>query len=676
MTRRVIQMIIHGLQGALKQMYKDIARLLCGKLDPDDKMFHGSKDDIQGVLKNSAPVYRTKKSYKWNFIFLFVIFFGFFLAMLLATANLQLVHGDYYYSRSENNQLQRRKIYPNRGVIFDRNGNKLAENLPSNNIFLIVDAFRRDDGSIDYDKVKMTGDRLEAIVGEPGGEYLSLAHKITDYIDDYAYLEVLLIVEGVDNEIALEVKSKLDQLEGIYLDEWYERNYPLGEPISHVIGYTGKANKNDLEKLEYIDFNDIIGKTGIERYYDKELAGKKGEIAVEVDALGNVVSSASVEVSDMAPGRNLYLTIDSDLQEKAYEYIEKGAQEYGATAGAVIIQDISNGEILALASYPSYDNNDFIGGISAEKYNQLIGDPREVFTARAIAGQQPPGSIFKTIVLASALDNGVIDEQTRYLSSNDFTFSDGAHFYEYARKQYGNINVIGALAVSSNIFPCRVILDWDIYELVPYLENFGIGQKTGIDLPGEESGRLPSPENKIWLAENGFTWLDPIWYPEGDSCNTAIGQGITTVTPIQAVNWVSAIANGGTLYTPHIGRAISDQNGEIELLEYPKIRENFISDDALSVIRRGMREAVAGENGNIVNLRGTEPAVAAKTGTAEYGARNSDGEYEHSHAWVVGFYPYEDPKYAFVFFLEDGGKSYRLTRIVRDFFEYELGGQN
>lgn len=665
-------MRLSGFVPKIRNLYNKIVQ----KLQKRGREFHGYSKDLSRSLSKGIIDSNDCRLSKWNIVFLFVVFFAFFLSLMLASANLQLVHGDYYYSRSNSNQLQIRKVYPNRGVIFDRNGVKVAENLPAHNVFLIVDNFRKKDGSIDSDKVKMVGDRLQSILEQSSqssnelwsSEYASLSHKISDYIDDYAYLKVLLVVEGIDNQTALEIKSKLDQLDGLYVDEWYKRSYPQGESFSHVIGYTGKADRQDLENLDYIDFNDIVGKTGVERYYDKKLAGKKGEIAVEVDAYGDVVSKASIKLSDISPGQNLYLTIDSELQEKAYEFIRDGAQEYGATAGAVIIQDISNGEILALVSYPGYDNNDFVGGISAEKYKLLANDPREIFTARAIAGQQPPGSIFKTIVLASALDNGVITEKTQYLSSNDFTFSDGTHFYEYARKQYGNINVIGALSVSSNIFPCKTILDWDIYELVPYFEYFGIGAKTGIDLPGEVAGRLPSPQNKIWLAENGFYWLDPIWYPEGDACNTVIGQGITTVTPIQAVNWVSAIANGGTLYTPHVGKAVTTQDGDLELLEYPIIREDFISDDALEVIRRGMREAVAGDQGNIVNLRNVEPHLAAKTGTAEYGAKNADGEYEHSHAWVVGFYPYEDPKYAFVFFLEDGGKSYRLTRVIRDFF--------
>jgi penicillin-binding protein 2 len=195
-------------------------------------------------------------------------------------------------------------------------------------------------------------------------------------------------------------------------------------------------------------------------------------------------------------------------------------------------------------------------------------------------------------------------------------------------------------------------------ELVPYLKAFGIGEYTGIDIPGEMSGRLPSPENKIYLAENGATWLDPIWYPEGDSCNSVIGQGITLVTPIQMANWMATIANGGTLHTPHIVTKSIDEKGEEEILEYEDLNSNFISKQALEIVKEGMWSVVHSDIGSAGILRNVGEEVAIKTGTAEFGTLNEKGEYEHTHAWIAGFYPYEDPKYSFVIFFEDGGLSY------------------
>jgi penicillin-binding protein 2 len=171
-------------------------------------------------------------------------------------------------------------------------------------------------------------------------------------------------------------------------------------------------------------------------------------------------------------------------------------------------------------------------------------------------------------------------------------------------------------------------------------------------------GRLPSPENKIYLAEHGATWLDPIWYPEGDGCNSVIGQGITLVTPIQMSNWIAAIANGGTLHTPHIVSKSVDEDGEEEDIKYEPLNEDFISQSALENVRKGMWSVVHSDLGSAKMLRDLGEEVAIKTGTAEFGALNEKGEYEHTHAWIAGFYPYEDPKYSFTIFFEDGGLSF------------------
>jgi penicillin-binding protein 2 len=215
-----------------------------------------------------------------------------------------------------------------------------------------------------------------------------------------------------------------------------------------------------------------------------------------------------------------------------------------------------------------------------------------------------------------------------------------------------------------------VIRNWDIDELVPYLKAFGIGQYTGIDIPGEMPGRLPSPENKIYLAENGATWLDPIWYPEGDGCNSVIGQGITLVTPIQMANWVSAIANGGTLHTPHIVEKTVDEDGNVEELEYEPLNTDFVSTKVLETVRKGMWSVVHTDLGSARILRDLPEEVSIKTGTAEFGALNEKGVYEHTHVWISGFYPYNDPKYSFVVFFEDGGLSFDSLPHVKSILSW------
>jgi penicillin-binding protein 2 len=291
---------------------------------------------------------------------------------------------------------------------------------------------------------------------------------------------------------------------------------------------------------------------------------------------------------------------------------------------------------------------------------------------RAIAAQMPPGSTFKTLVAIAGLDSGAITRNTVYVSRRGYTFSSGAPFQDYRNSAYGALNLIDAISVSSNIYFCELIRNWDMNELVPYLEAFGIGSYTGIDIPGEAPGRLPSPENKIALANTTNPWLDAVWYPEGDSCNSVIGQGITLATPLQMVNWTSAIANEGTLNTPHVGDYFLDEDGERETLEYDPIRTEVASKEAIRTVKEGMWSAVNGPRATIRTLSGLSVEVAAKTGTAEFGALSKDGTYENTHAWTTSFFPYDKPKYAMTIFLEDGGESINAVRVARQMVEWMI----
>jgi penicillin-binding protein 2 len=364
------------------------------------------------------------------------------------------------------------------------------------------------------------------------------------------------------------------------------------------------------------------------------------------------------------------MSIDLEVQNRMYEMIEEAVSENGATGASLVIEDVNNGEILSMISYPGYDSNSFIGGISEKEYGQLLESERIPLLNRSIAAQIPPGSTFKTLIASAALDAGAITTSTIYTSRRGYTFSSGAPFQEFQNHAYGNLNVIEAIARSSNIYFCELIRDWDIDALVPYLKAFGVGQYTNIDLPGEMPGRLPSPENKEYLANHGSTWLDPIWYPEGDGCNSVIGQGITLVTPIQIANWTAAIANGGTLHTPHVLQKSVSEDGQEEVIEYEPLNEDFISSEALEIVRKGMWSVVHSSIGSAKILRNVGEEVALKTGTAEFGALNEDGEYEHTHAWISGFYPYQDPKYSFVIFFEDGGLSFDSLPYAKEILSW------
>ena len=608
----------------------------------------------------------------WNFLYILILFLVLFSVLFFSLAKLQIVDGSEMAARSESNSIRRTSIPAYRGIIFDKNGEKLVENIPAINVYINMDAFLVNGLEINESKLEEVTDILQNTLGDKwksSGEevkYSSIYEKVVSIYESDPYFSNILIAKDIGNDISIDIKSKSDELNGVELQDESKRNYIYPEEFAHILGYVGQASAEDIQNYDYVSSNDTVGKLGLEKYYDEILAGKNGVRAIEVNALGHSIDGNSYIISPEVSGKSLYTTLDLEVQKEMYKLIGEAVDENGATGGALIIEDVNNGEILSMISYPSYDDNLFIGGISQSEYNELLNDENIPLLNRPIAAQVPPGSTFKTLVAAAALDAGVIDQSTIYISKYGYKFTNGATFQEFQNHAYGPLNVVQAIARSSNIFFCETIRDWDIDALVPYLEAFGIGEYTGIDIPGEAPGRLPSPENKIYLAEHGATWLDPIWYPEGDGCNSVIGQGITLVTPIQMSNWISTIANGGTLYKPHLLQKTIDGEGNEEEISYEMLNTDFISKNALDTVKEGMWSVVNSDIGSAKVLRNLGEEIALKTGTAEFGALNEDGEYEHTHAWIAGFYPYDDPKYSFVLFFEDGGLSFDSLKYAKN----------
>jgi penicillin-binding protein 2 len=631
------------------------------------------KDLVKRLLYSSG----SEKISSWNFIYIFVFAFLLFTVLFFSLAKLQIVEGQEMAERSDENSIRVTSIPAYRGIIFDRDGQKLVENAPAVNVYLNIDMYLDRNMEIEEEKLKKVSLILEDLLGskwqfasEEDRSYSSIYEKVVSIYDTDPYFSNILLARDIDNDTVIDIKSRAEELEGIVLEDESKRRYIYPEQFSHILGYVGQASNEDIEENEYISNNDTVGKAGIEKFYNELLAGQNGEKATEVNALGHSITGLSYVISPQVSGESLYMSIDLEVQNRMYEMIEEAVSENGATGASLVIEDVNNGEILSMISYPGYDSNSFIGGISEKEYGQLLESERIPLLNRSIAAQIPPGSTFKTLVASAALDAGAITTSTIYTSRRGYTFSSGAPFQEFQNHAYGNLNVIEAIARSSNIYFCELIRDWDIDALVPYLKAFGVGQYTNIDLPGEMPGRLPSPENKEYLANHGSTWLDPIWYPEGDGCNSVIGQGITLVTPIQIANWTAAIANGGTLHTPHVLQKSVSEDGQEEVIEYEPLNEDFISSEALEIVRKGMWSVVHSSIGSAKILRNVGEEVALKTGTAEFGALNEDGEYEHTHAWISGFYPYQDPKYSFVIFFEDGGLSFDSLPYAKEILSW------
>lgn len=573
-------------------------------------------------------------------IIIFIIMLSAFFFLISSVFSLTVIEGKTYASLSEHNSLNAKPNFGERGLITDKAGIPLVTNTKAYSISINTLVLTEEEATAIFPE------QIERIK-----EAFSAKNK-----------GVITIMQHAPKDLVVRLKEKLPA--GVSIDDMYVRNYPYNELYAHIIGYTGVASEADLEADVTLVRNEIVGKNGLEFQYDTKLRGEVSYEVYEKDAYGNPVSTTSDRVPN--PGNSLQLSIDNTQQAALYTAIKNAVDKSQSKGGSGVVVNIHTGEIIAMASYPSFNPNEFVSGISYKSYATLINNPQTPLLNRPIAAQEPPGSTFKTIVGAAALEVGAITPDTIYNATGVIQLSGGQPFQDYRKRVFGPLTVRDALMVSSNIFFCRAMIELSIDRFIPFAEAFGIGVQTGIDLPGEMKGRVPSPENKIALARAGATWLDPVWYPEGDSCNSAIGQGITLATPMQMAQVAAIIANGGNVYKPHLVTSITDIAGKTNTIQPILLRRSIVGDSHLQIIREGMHESVYGARGVVSALKYVPVSVAAKTGTAEFGVKDASG-YSTAHAWVIGFYPYEKPEYAFAVLVEGGGLSSVATFAMQDF---------
>ncbi|MBN1618814.1 penicillin-binding protein 2 [Candidatus Dojkabacteria bacterium] len=601
----------------------------------------------------------------WNTVFLYAVTVIFFGVLVFSLVNLQIVRGRKYSTLSELNRLEEHIIQPDRGIIYDRNGKKLAINIPSFNLMI-------DPQNVNPEILK---EEFRIISEVTGVDQSELMDKFDKVVSDEPLTSRLILVQDISRDQVLEIHSNQNDLPGVWVDYSTKREYLGGDSFSHIIGYTGEASAEVVDAVDGVEMGDIVGMDGIEYWYDEKLRGKKGTKIIEIDASQKLIAEYVNSGTAPIPGDSLYLTIDYDAQVKLDELLKAGVAEYGATGGAAVLQDPYTGEIIASVSVPNYDNNLFIGGISQDDYDKFINDSGIPLFNRVTNAQMPPGSMFKTIVGSAALEYGTATPDTVYVSSGTIYLGGTLPFQEYQGHAYGSLNFVQGLARSSNIYFCQTMLALGIDNFIDYAEFYGVGSQTGIDIPGEQSGMLPSPENKIELAKNN-PYLDPVWYEEGDACNSAIGQGITLATPMQVVGWSATISNGGKVIQPHYSykweSVTTGVNSEksYTMVEDNVLREGKLSDSTLYYIKEGMRNSVSGPYSIIVPLGQSKVEVAAKTGTAEFGVKDETGYYTKTHAWVMGFFPYDNPKYSFVIFLEGGGASNNAAEVALQYIDW------
>jgi penicillin-binding protein 2 len=568
-----------------------------------------------------------------------LIVIALFVVILIGRVSfLQFVKGQQFFSEAEGNRIHTDVISAVRGVVYDRDGNALVKNVPDFRLQLTA----RDVPHMNADQYAELFSKMSTITGvETGVIEEAFDHSFTSG-------QPTTLRTDIPYEEALQLMIRARDVSGLTVETFYKRDYLAGEAFGHVMGYTGKLTDTEYATLKNSGYllNDNLGKAGVEKSYESTLRGTNGYRNIEVDYRGDekaIVADVASEAGD-----NVRLSIDSDLQNSLYTAIKNIVDTRQLPGGSAVAIDPRNGHILALVSYPSYDSNAFVGGIGQDEYQALLNDTRQPLFHRAISGTYPSGSVFKPIVAAAALEEGVVTSQTTVMSSGGISIEGGFFFPDWKAGGHGLTNVIKALAESVNTYfylagggDNENTSGLGVERITDYGRKFGLGKPTGVDLPGEAAGFLPS---KAWKEE----FKNEPWYL-GDTYHLAIGQGDLLVTPIQVATYTAAFANGGTLYEPSVVESITDHEGAVVSTPEPLVaNEQVVSDRSISLVLQGMREAVL--NGTARSLQSLPVSSAGKTGTAQF------GNGEKTHSWFTAFAPYDNPEIAVTVLVEEAGE--------------------
>lgn len=559
---------------------------------------------------------------------------------------LSVIKGEEYSAIALRNSLRALIIPAPRGIMYDISGKPLVRNVPSIDMVLIPA-----DVPTEPEAQQVLRTRLVATFGIGEVELEDVFSKL----DRRSTLPVL-VKEQVTQEETLLFLSRSHDLPGISLYKTTNRNYTDSLIFSHILGYEGKIRKEELQAHPEYLLTDSIGKQGIEKSYETELRGKHGFERVEVDAFGKV--KKALGIVQPVPGNDLILNIDADLQKKIFDSLQTILEKNELKRAAAVAIDPRNGAVRALVSLPSFDNNLFSGGISSEDYRKLIEDPSEPLFNRVVAGEYPPGSTIKPVLAAAALKEGVVDEHMQIESRGGISIGK---FFFGDWKVHGFTDIRRAIAVSSDVFFYSIgggygsVPGLGMDRMKKYEELFGYGAKTGIDLPSEADGLIPDAD---WKKKK----IGERWYI-GDDYHASIGQGFVTSTPLQVLNSIVAIANGGTLYEPRVVAQIRSADGKVTPVASRVIRKNIMDENILRIVREGMRQTVT--EGTAQPLNDLPVAVAGKTGTAQFGSADK------THGWFVSFAPYEAPELALIVLVEgQGEEGYNAVPVTKEVYEW------
>ncbi len=565
-----------------------------------------------------------------------VIIMAAFSILLLRFVYLQVVEGDEYRRLSENNCIRLQSIPASRGLIYDRNGKLLVDNIPSFDLKIVL----QDANPIDETIEKLSS--FTSIPVEELMERVDAGRKVSIY-------KPLLLKRNITRDQLAVVEAHGFDLPGVKVDVEPMRNYIYKKSAAHVIGYLGEINSQEIENNTYPDVRsgDSIGRYGAEKAFEDILRGKRGGRQIEVDASGRLVRV--INTVEPIPGKNVLLTIDADLQQKVEAIMED-------KTGAVVAVDPSNGEVLAMVTVPSFDLNDFIGGISSEKWKALISDPDKPMSNKAIQGEYPPASTYKIITGIAALEEGIVDMHTTHFCPGYYKYGN-REYRCWKRSGHGRVNIVKALEKSCDVFFYRTGESLGVDTLAKYASGCGLGKLTHIELSNERPGLIPT---SAWKKRRfGIPWQG------GETLSIAIGQGFNLVTPLQMAVLLAAIGNNGTIYRPKILKSIQDYNENIDINK--ELRPEILgglpaSKHTLKLIQEGLLNVVESEGGTARKIRVEGVDIAGKTGTAQvFTLKKSDRDsrrkfarHLRDHAWFVCYAPAQNPVIAVSIIIEHG----------------------
>jgi penicillin-binding protein 2 len=545
---------------------------------------------------------------------------------------LQVIRGDDLKQRSENNSVRFRKIMPLRGLIMDRNGHVVVDNRPSFDVLYMPSRGKDPELLIEKLKELYKSKALEFSYDQ------SLPKKMKPY------LPVKLEKNVTMGKVAVVETNSLD-LPGIYIDVSPVRLYLDGEVMAPVIGYTGEISKEELEKDDDYASGDILGKHGVEKILDPYIRGRRGAELVEVNVYGKEIKNLGR--IDPTSGYNVVLTIDADLQKTAWDAFE-------GRSGAAVALDPRDGSILTMVSSPSFDPNVFNSGISGDQWRKLINNPLTPLSNRAISGQYPPGSTYKLIVAAAGLEEGIITPETKFYCNGSFEFGNRA-FRCWQKKGHGHISLHRAIVESCDVYFYNVGKLLGVDKIAHYAKLFGLGEVTGIDLPNEKGGLIPTKQWKLARMK------EP-WQP-GETISISIGQGFDLVTPLQLASAYSSFANGGTRWLPRLVKSIETTDGMVykEFLPVKK-GEMSLSKETFDFLQHALW-GVVNEPGGTGRIAGRPNAdVCGKTGTAQVismpgkdSPQRKISILQRDHALFVCFAPLKNPEIAIAVIVENAG---------------------